>query len=87
MNGTRCAISVAMKATSRLKRSSLATSTAHLAFLAGISAIASCGRLPSASAPLPVSISMNSPMISKPSAAANATLAARCASRPRPDLP
>ena len=53
-------------------RSSLATATSHLAFLAAFSAAFSCGRRSSASAPLPVSTSVNSATISKPSALANA---------------
>ena len=58
--GNALAIRLAMKATSRLSRSSLATATSHLAFLAAFSAALSCGRRSSASAPLPVSISVNS---------------------------
>ena len=52
-----------MNATSRLSRSSLATTTSHLAFLAAVSAAFSCGRRSSASAPLPVSTSVNSAMM------------------------
>ena len=71
MNGTRCAIRLEMNTTSRLSRSSLATATSHLAFFAAFSAAFSCGRRSSASEPLPVSISVNSATISKPSALAN----------------
>src|SRR5262249_31673538 len=41
----------------------------------------------SASAPLPVSISMNSRTISNSSATTNRASASRCASRPRPERP
>ena len=43
MNGTRCAISPAMNATSRESRSSLATMTGHLPARPAASAAASCG--------------------------------------------
>jgi hypothetical protein len=45
-----------MNATSRLSRASLATATSHFVFFAAFS----CGRRSSASAPLPVSTSVNS---------------------------
>jgi hypothetical protein len=48
---------------------------------------ASCGRRSSASAPLPLSTSTNSPASSKPSASANRAMASRCASSPRPERP
>ena len=77
--GTRCTIRLAMNATSRDKRSSFATATWHFAFFAAFSAARSCGLRSSASLPLPVSTSVNSAKISKPSASANATTARRCA--------
>ena len=52
MNGTRWLISPAMKPTSRLRRSSLATHTETFRRLACFSAAASCGRRVSASTPL-----------------------------------
>ena len=82
MNGTRWLIRPAMKPTSRLRRSSLATQTETFRRLACFSAAASCGRRLSASAPLAVSISVYS--------AATSTFALRSgdggalASRPRP---
>ena len=51
MNGTRCAISPAMKATSRESRSSLETITGHLAERPVAKAAARRGRRSSASAP------------------------------------
>src|SRR5713226_2662437 len=57
MNGTLCAIRAATKATSRDRRSSLATTTLHFADLAAERAAASFGRRSRASAPLPVSAS------------------------------
>jgi hypothetical protein len=86
-NGARWAIKFAMNATSRDKRSSLATTTGHLRRRASASAAASTGRRSSASAPLPVSTSTCSPAISKPSASANRAMASRWASIPSPDLP
>jgi hypothetical protein len=47
----------------------------------------SCGRRSSASLPLPVSTSTNSPMMSIPSVSANRARLSRCASMPRPDCP
>jgi hypothetical protein len=85
MNGTRWAIRPATKATSRDNRSSLATTTLHFLLFAAARAAASCGRLSSASAPLPLSNSTNSPQMAKDSAAANRSIAARCASIPRPE--
>ena len=60
MNGTRCDIRPAMKATSRLRRSSLATATWHLSFFAAFNAAFNSGRRSRASEPLPVSTSVNS---------------------------
>ena len=57
-----------MKATSRLQAVELGDDDSHLAFFAAFSAAFSCGRRSSASLPLPVSISVNSPMMVKPSA-------------------
>ena len=65
----------------------MATQTEILARFAALSAAASCGRLSSASAPLPVSTSVNSAATSRPSALANVATAARWASSPRPDRP
>ena len=76
-----------MNATSLDSRSSLATATEALAFFAAFSAALSCGRRSSASAPLPVSTSVNWATISKPSALANAATALRCAFRPKPERP
>jgi hypothetical protein len=70
MNGTRCAISPATKATSRDRRSSLETRTQHLAAFAWARAAASCGRRSIASAPSPVSASTYSAMIRRLSASA-----------------
>ena len=47
-------------------RSSLATTTEHLAERAAARAAANCGRRSSASAPLPLSASIYSPMTSSP---------------------
>jgi hypothetical protein len=58
-NGTRCAIRPEMKCTSRDRRSSLATITGPRSRFACSSARASFGRRSSASAPLPVSISIS----------------------------
>jgi hypothetical protein len=77
----------AMKATSRDSRSSFATMTGHLPVLPAESAAASCGRRSRASAPLPVSTSVNSAMSAEPSASAKRETAALCASIPRPDRP
>src|SRR4051812_15919578 len=63
MNGTRCAIRPATKATSRESRSSFETRTQHLPWRAAASAAASCGHRSRASAPLPVSASTYSAMI------------------------
>src|SRR5436190_16898158 len=53
MNGTCCAISPAMNATSRDSRSSLATMTGHLPARPAARAAASCGRRSNASEPFP----------------------------------
>ena len=74
MKGTRCAISPDTNATSRESLSSLETTTQHLALRAAARAAASCGRRSSASVPLPVSASTNSPMIVIPSASPLLTL-------------
>ena len=68
MNGTRWAIRPATNATSRDSRSSLDTTTLHLAFRAAANAAASCGRRSRASAPFPVSASVYSLMMVRPSA-------------------
>jgi hypothetical protein len=56
-----------MKCTSRLNRSSFDTATGHFDLRAWPSAAVSCGRRSSASQPLPVSTSTNSPISSYPS--------------------
>jgi hypothetical protein len=68
-------------------RSSLATATGALSFFAAFKAAFSSGLRSSASAPLPVSTSVNSATTAKPSASAKAAIADFCASRPRPDRP
>jgi hypothetical protein len=70
MNGTLCAISPEMKCTSRDSRSSLDTMTGPPAFFAALIAAASFGRRASASAPLPLSCSVNRSASLKPSALA-----------------
>ena len=60
IKGTRWAIRPATKATSRENRSSLATTTLHFAAFAAANAAASCGRRSRASAPFPLSASINS---------------------------
>ena len=85
MNGTRCTIRPATNATSRERRSSFETTTEHLFARAALRAAASFGRRSRASAPLPVSASVYSPMMAKPSAAANRSIAARCAAMPSPE--
>jgi hypothetical protein len=57
--GTLSAIKPLMKWTSRLSRSSFATTTSHFNFFAAASAALSCGPRSSASEPLPLSISTN----------------------------
>lgn len=83
--GTHCAIRPEMKATSRERRSSFATTTGHLLCRAEARAAASRGRRSGASAPLPVSTSVNSEMSAIPSVSAIRATAERCASRPEPD--
>jgi hypothetical protein len=77
MNGTRWAIRPATKATSRDNRSSLDTTMLHLALRAAANAAASCGLWSRASAPFPVSASVYSLMIVRPSEAAKRSMAAR----------
>ena len=69
MNGTRCAIRPATKATSRDSRSSLATTTLHFEAFAAAREAASWGRRSSASDPLPVSNSTNSAVSTRDSQA------------------
>ena len=57
----------------------------HFAFLAAAKAAASCGRLSRASAPFPVSNSAYSSMMVSDSAATKRSIAALCASIPRPE--
>jgi hypothetical protein len=64
--GTRWAIKPATKATSRESRSNLATTTGHFFTRAAFRAAASWGRRSRASAPLPVSASTYSEVISGP---------------------
>jgi hypothetical protein len=68
--GTRCAMSPDMKATSRESRSSLATMIGHLRLRAAASAAASCRRRSSASEPLPLSASTKAAVSSNRSCAA-----------------
>ena len=71
-NGTRVAMRPDMKATSRERRSSLAMQTDAPALRAALRAAASCGRRRAHRLPLPVSISVYSATISRPSALAKA---------------
>jgi hypothetical protein len=84
MNGTRCAIRPATKATSRESRSSFDTNTLHFALLAAASAASELRPPIEGVRALPVSASTYSAMIVKSSASANRVTAARCASMPNP---
>src|SRR5258707_14541031 len=77
MKGTRRAIRPATKATSRDRRSSLATTTLHFAAFAAASAAASWGRLSKASAPFPGLASTYSPAIVRDSLAAKRSMVVR----------
>ena len=85
MNGMRCTMSPLMKWTSLESLSSFPTAIEHLRFRAILRALASCGRSSSASAPLSVSISVNSAIIWSPFACAKRSNASRWASSPRPN--
>ncbi len=73
-----------MKWTSLESLSGFATATEHLRLRAMLRALASCGRSSSASAPLSVSILVNSATIRSPFACAKRSNASRWASSPRP---
>ena len=83
MKGTHWAIRPATKATSREKRSSLATTAFRC--LRSCERCGQGGRRSSASLPFPVSASTYSAMISRDSLAAKPWMAARWASRPKPE--
>ena len=85
MNGMQCIMSPLMKWTSLESLSSFATATEHLRLRAMLRALASCGRSSSASAPLSVSILVNSATIRSPFACAKRSNASRWASSPRPN--